>query len=346
MSRLCIYNVNDCYNVNNAIFKESSFAIGDDLGAPFRALRDSLIELGHTIDTPDVISFDLFDGFLFLDLPDKGDYFFSRAIKSGKPLYLLLFECDVIRKRNWDLSAHQFFDVIFTWNPLYSSDKYVQYYWPNPISSRPSNNRKKEKLCVIMAGNKWSNDPRELYSERLRAIRWFDKNRPNDLDLYGPGWNPDLGKKIINSAKIVSKKIRGKPSCSFGETWENFGLYRGFAVSKRDVLSGYKFSICYENAQSIPGYITEKIFDCFFAGVVPIYMGWEDIHSLIPRGTYIDRRSFSGYDQIYKYITSMPHDEYEGYLDEAQSFLSGEKGRIFGIDFFVGTLIKGMGLSK
>jgi hypothetical protein len=40
--------------------------------------------------------------------------------------------------------------------------------------------------------------------------------------------------------------------------------------SKKNTLEKYKFSICYENARDIPGYITEKIFDCFFAGCVPI----------------------------------------------------------------------------
>jgi len=41
----------------------------------------------------------------------------------------------------------------------------------------------------MIAGNKRSSHPLELYSERLRAIEWFEKEHPADFDLYGIGWN-------------------------------------------------------------------------------------------------------------------------------------------------------------
>ena len=48
------------------------------------------------------------------------------------------------------------------------------------------------------------------------------------------------------------------------------------------------FAICYENARDIPGYITEKIFDCFFAGCVPIYWGGApNVTDHIPANTFI-----------------------------------------------------------
>jgi len=42
---------------------------------------------------------------------------------------------------------------------------------------------------------------------------------------------------------------------------------------KKPIMEQYKFSIYHENARNIPGYITEKIFDSFFAGCVPVYWG-------------------------------------------------------------------------
>lgn len=39
------------------------------------------------------------------------------------------------------------------------------------------------------------------------------------------------------------------------------------------------------------GYITEKIFDCFFPGVIPIYWGAENVTDYIPQDTFIDRRN-------------------------------------------------------
>jgi hypothetical protein len=39
-----------------------------------------------------------------------------------------------------------------------------------------------------------------------------------------------------------------------------------------EVYSQYKFIICFENSYA-DGYITEKIFNCFLAGSIPIYSG-------------------------------------------------------------------------
>jgi hypothetical protein len=29
----------------------------------------------------------------------------------------------------------------------------------------------------------------ELYSKRVEAIKWFEKNHPEDFDFYGIGWD-------------------------------------------------------------------------------------------------------------------------------------------------------------
>lgn len=42
--------------------------------------------------------------------------------------------------------------------------------------------------------------------------------------------------------------------------------------NKTEWLQSYKFNLCFENS-SYPGYLTEKLFDAFAAGCVPIYWG-------------------------------------------------------------------------
>jgi hypothetical protein len=54
-----------------------------------------------------------------------------------------------------------------------------------------------------------------------------------------------------------------------------------------DVLSKYKFVVCFENSYSA-GYLTEKIFNCFFAGTLPIYKGCPDIANYIQPSCFID----------------------------------------------------------
>ena len=45
-----------------------------------------------------------------------------------------------------------------------------------------------------------------------------------------------------------------------------------FVQDKQKWLQEYKFNICFENS-SYPGYLTEKLFDAYNAGCVPIYWG-------------------------------------------------------------------------
>lgn len=65
----------------------------------------------------------------------------------------------------------------------------------------------------------------------------------------------------------------------FGGGWpKSMPNYRGFVSSKVDLLRRYRYCLVMEN-QRQNGYITEKLFDCFPAGTVPIYWGAPDIHN-------------------------------------------------------------------
>jgi hypothetical protein len=80
--------------------------------------------------------------------------------------------------------------------------------------------------------------PQERYQNRLRmAERWAEV-----VDIYGGGWPKSL------------------PS------------YRGLAASKIDIMRRYRYCLAFEN-QRQPGYVTEKLLDCFVAGSVPLYWG-------------------------------------------------------------------------
>ncbi len=342
--KICIYNVNKDLNIRNNIFRKEAFGIGDDLGAPFRMLRQKLQEKGCSLETFDMRPLEEFDSFLFLDLPRRNDPVLKYAIRSGKILYLLLFECEVIRPWNYYLPYHSYFRKIFTWSPELASgkdqEKYIRYYWPNPLAerSKPLTPEERTGFCILMAGNKWSDHPKELYSERVRALQWFARNRPDSLDLYGPGWIPTLGKKTKETVRNCIRRVLGRPPRPAG--WRPFSFYRGMATSKREVLRNYRFSICYENARGIPGYITEKIFDCFTAGVVPVYLGWDGALDLIPAGTYIDKGKFPSYGELYDHLEKMTNQEYNGYLKEIEDFLSSSEGQKFDISFFSDLLVR------
>jgi hypothetical protein len=52
------------------------------------------------------------------------------------------------------------------------------------------------------------------------------------------------------------------------------------------IYSKYKFIICFENSKT-PGYVTEKIFNVFLSGSIPIYDGAPNITNYIVPGSFI-----------------------------------------------------------
>ena len=119
-----------------------------------------------------------------------------------------------------------------------------------------------------------------------------------------------------------------------------FPSYRGTVETKHDVLKKYKFSICYENARDVPGWITEKIFDCFLAGCVPVYWGPNNVTHHIPERCFIDKRNFDTYERLYEYMAKMTDEKYCDYLAAIESFLQSSKAYPFSIDYFIKTLTR------
>jgi hypothetical protein len=152
----------------------------------------------------------------------------------------------------------------------------------------------KKFICGIFA-NKPSNAPGSLFGERIRAVEFFSRQSPG-MDLYGIGWETSAFPFIQS-------------------------VYRGRCESKKVVQQQYKYSIAYENIENQPGLITEKIFDCFSAGTVPVYLGAPNIEAYIPTGCFIDFRRFTGYMQLYEYLANMSENEYQEYLDAARAFI-------------------------
>ena len=245
--------------------------------------------------------------------------------------YLILLESPHVDTRMFNQDLHSSFDKIFTWNDrLVDNQKYFKinysFQFPEKISKKWD-----KKLCCMIAGNKTSKHPMELYSERIRTIEWFEKNRPDDFDLYGTQWDEFyFGRSIFGRA---FNKLSG-----FRKT--KFSSYRGKVSSKVETLQKYRFSICYENIKGQKGYITEKLFDCFFAGCVPIYWGAENVLDHIPKECFIDRRNFNNHEEMYLFIKDMDRESYYEYLNAIEIFLSSVRSRQFRAENFSDVILR------
>lgn len=314
-----------------------------------RVLKERLSGRGVSLIHCDDVSPDEAWGYLFINHNPRYVKKLKKKKFSGR-LFLIVFESELIQPDNWLRQTWEQYDVVFSWGRHGESLRtkkggaFVPFFWPNPFSlaQQPLPFKDRKKLCVLMAANKWKRRPKELYTERFRAIFWFMENHPEDFDLYGYSWNISPGKKIVEYIRNAFRVLRRKQTRPIDVS----PVYRGTAAIKKEVLMHYRFCLCYENAEQIPGYITEKIFDCFIAGVVPVYLGWADAWRFLPKETYIDKRDFPTYDALYDHLIAMTEVEYNGYLKRIGCFLASEPAKRFDVNTFVDTLIKGMGLDS
>ena len=335
MKKIGFYNYYDSYN-NNRMFDPNFLSdIGNDLSYPFKLLASELKNKGFEVSTIDTQPLDEYDAIFFLDFPTcKNRYFQELVRKKTDNLFLFIFENELIRPDNWDRKNYHFFRKVFSWNDNFvDNEKVFKFFLPNRLLGRISiDPAKKTKWCCLIAGNKSSPHKKELYTERIKAIRWFESNAPGSFDLYGQGWDihPFSGVlRPLNRVRLMTRLFAPR-----------FPSFKGSITSKHEVLEQYKFSICYENARDIPGYITEKIFDCFFAGCIPVYWGASNITQYIPENTFIDRRKFDSYKQLYDFMVKMDDLTYLDYVHNIETFVSGPEISPFSADNFCATILR------
>jgi hypothetical protein len=146
------------------------------------------------------------------------------------------------------------------------------------------------------------------------------------MALYGEGWDrwyaPRLGFAANAGLAMLYRRMPRLPRRSAYPFW------CGTTDRKREILAETKFNICYENGV-FPGYITEKIFDCFFAGCVPVYWGPPNASRYLPPATYIDRTKFEAHGDLYEYLRCMSDDEYRAYRAAIEDFLATKAAGLF-----------------
>jgi alpha(1,3/1,4) fucosyltransferase len=338
VATIAFHNFYEELNRDNRLFEQRDAAIGDDLLLPFSELRSVAAERGITVATTAVLSAEAIDAYVFIDMPANNNPVFTRALASARPLYLIVMESRLVRPQNYDASLQRHFRKIFTYDDsLVDGERFIKLNYAFRLpDSIPLDLASKEKLCVMIAGYKCSRHPQELYSERLSAIRWFERHHPEDFDLYGVGWDKGrLGRRLPQwlTRRWGWLGRLGAPDVP---------SYRGRVERKRDVMGRYRFAFCYENVKDVPGYITEKLFDAFFAGTVPVYLGADNVSEHIPAGCFVDRRRFTSHEELYRFMKEMSDLDYNGYLSNIASFIEGERSYPFTTECFAKTILNGI----
>lgn len=296
---------------------------------PFHRLREWLISQGRSTHTAD---------YLHQGYENKGinDYYSLGVLTNYKKVSqekharlaaFVIMEPPVVAPHLYaalpELTA--VFDRVYVHNiegDGYSLDgvqrnKLHRLYWPIPYNDVLAPfwgcKDRARRIVVINGSHNPRSRTRELYSTRINAM--VELSKFGVVDLYGQGWS-----------KWWSREALWLPY------WLNRGtlmsIYKGACASKFEVLQSYEFCLCFEN-MAMNGYITEKIFDCLYAGTIPLYLGAPDSSRYIPSTVYVDCSKFSSWSAMWEEVSAMSDFQIQAMREAGRSYLASEEAKLF-----------------
>ena len=136
--------------------------------------------------------------------------------------------------------------------------------------------------------------------------------------------------KDIDNIIMKLNKINTIDNISMYSEINNLSCYH--SIELLNVFNKYKFIICYENSYA-NGYITEKIFNCFFGKTIPIYKGSPLINKYIYNKSYLDGNSKNLIDDIIKIKDN--ENLFNEYINaqKISTYYNNENNNILLIDF-------------
>lgn len=296
-----------------------------------RLLRAEFLKHGIELNNPDV---------------NQGRQIAFSILHDGQPLdqisspkYLIATENPLICPLNKDRAYLSKFDGVFTWNADFSNLPNVSHIFiPNQIRSQPTPSFSERPIfsCIINANKAFPKGiENDLYRERLEVIRWYETHAPGYFALYGLGWGKP--EPAFNATEKVLRRMKRLATQLFG--YKPFPSYAGEVEDKESIYRKTKFAYCYENVANLPDYISEKIFDCFFGGCVPVYWGSNTVTKHITSSCFIDRRDFKSNEEVHHYLLSISESEYTKYQENIHQFLASPKAIEFDTTTYVSTII-------
>jgi len=195
--------------------------------------------------------------------------------------------------------------------------KLRKLYWPQPYKDVLINfwerTDRQRRIVMVNGNHKPTSYDNELYSKRIEVLSAL--SRFGTVDLYGRGWK-----------KWWSRSSMWRPYWQHRRTL--MSIYKGACESKSQVMSQYLFALCFENME-MKGYITEKIFDCFYSGTIPMYLGAKDIADLIPEDAYIDCRKFTSWEEMHDKVMGLSDAKILSMRDAGRAFIKSAHGLKF-----------------
>lgn len=348
------------HQLDDGLFaRKGNVYAGDDILAPYAAVYDRLTAAGLVVHTADrlpsepdgrrhlLISFGTPDR-LVSHTVDRYRKMAARPDVTLSAFYAM--ECPVVEPSMFRALPElaTLFRRVLSWSdtdallPFTGKPVATEHYcWPQSFGKVHEGlwGNRARRFLMMMNANKL---PRvyvdELYTARLKAVAYF--HQFGEIDLYGRNWDraPARVGKVRTPATLrrwmergweAKQRVRPDPLYT-----AMAAASRGPARSKSQTLGQYRFAICFENSV-LKGWMTEKLFDCFFAGTVPVYWGAPDVTDWVPAECFIDMRRFRDFAELRAFLHALTPDDEQRYRDAARAYLATDRFAPFRIEAFV-----------
>lgn len=275
---------------------ESFFKIGESTKSKLRMSKD--------LTSADIIiSFDRAENSLLKDLSKRDSF-----------KVLVRLEPKIVIPENYKPKNIKFFDLLIDVGKVQNLETNV-LNWPQDLSLSNNLTLNRSERVAMVNSNLLSLHRGENYSLRRAASTKIDQ-----IDLYGRQWNNSARDKALTSLRELNKIITKPQSLKITGAKYYFRSYQNFLgsiESKRSALSNYKYSLVIENSND---YVSEKIFDSFLAGCIPIYVGPSLTNYSIPTDLYFQAEP--NIKSIIERITNAQSVDYYNWFRNSQIWLS------------------------
>jgi len=283
----------------------------------------NILNSNSNIDFAEINNIELVDYAISFNHTDSN---LREIVKCDVPIskrILVMLECEAILPKMHEKKTLNEYGLIISpsryWAPQHEKI-IINYPLISNLSSSYKNDfeSRKHKFGIIQS-NKYSCIKGEMYTFRRRVIKEFRK-RNISLELRGKNWDKSVIVNLITFYRILRvnlKKTFFSKLIFIPKSVLGIRSRESVSEKSKDVfLASIKYAVVIENSLD---YVSEKLFDCFKAGTVPIYIGPNLEEFGIPADTAIVAPSnISGLFDIISNIDAYPH---KSILENGKKFL-------------------------
>ncbi len=270
--------------------------------------------LGHQLvqsleENPDLL--------ICVDFQNSSAPLIKRANSLGIWTVLVINEPQVVIPEHSQERVLKNFDNVIRVGRPSGSDSFP---WPQTWLSI-SENRKRMKRAVLVNADKWSYVEGQHYWLRAAASSELDI-----VDVFGVGWDRTVRVRLAHRIYELWRTLRSRVRPSFrgmSKILATPRAYMGSVSDKNEAMSRYKVALIIENSSE---FLTEKLFDAWFAGCIPVYVGPLVESFGIPNNLVVQIRepSLLGVEKGIETALSRDADEF---LAELRKFLNSNAAR-------------------